>query len=960
MFLTILKLVLVSLIPVGCSVIFMALRLYSKFGKWSRPKQNAIISVVFSITCILGTVLSVKTSTGAAANIRDASPIIAGLIFGGPCGIISGVVGGLFRFVAAYWDSALKTTQIACSIATCCAGFLTAFVRKFIFNNHHGRWYYGCFIALLVEDFHMLLVFLTYFNDTKTAYKIINSTITPMVLANTLAVCVASIIACVMAKEKILEKPTKNVKLTTKIQLSLVGLLLVAYTSVSLFSYKSEYSTARKNIQSNFVSSVTDLKGSVDIQVDNFCIAQSVSVADKIDIRIDEIELGHATQESLATYVEELKNDYQVSEINIVGTDNFIKYSTVPSLINFNMGDPANAQAYEFTCLNKGTKYYVQEFRAPSSDPTTKKKYTGAAFQTNTIKLGYVQICYYMDSYYKLLESEVKDCATFRRIEQKGFMAVTDSKDNVVSISKQFSDVKLIDSKILPENNSNKTFDIQLNGVDYSFFTYQENTEGYNIIAFADAKETMEPAKITFVGISLAQVFVFMSLYCILYIVIKKTVTNRIENIGAGLQKISSGDLNVRIDEKNSVEMIELSNNINKTVDSLKEFARKEHEKNAEELRFAKMIQHSVLPTVFPLNEKFEIFASMDTAKEVGGDFYDFFFVDPEHVAIVIADVSGKGVPAALFMMQAKTIIKNLVESGIPVNEVFTEANHRLCETNEAQMFVTAWLGVVDLRNGHVEYVNAGHNPPVICGENGEFIYLRSRSGFVLGGLDGFKYQMQSFDIVPGQKVFLYTDGVTEAMNKNQEQFGEEQLLTVINTHKTRGAHTVCDRVRKAVEKHVDGEEQSDDITMLCFGLIAKESTDAIVVDAKIENVASITEYVNKLLDEHGCEKKAKMELDVAIDEIFSNICYYAYKPDQRGKAKIVVDFDNHNHVILIFEDRGIAYNPLTKTDPNSKVSLEERQIGGLGIFIVKKTMDAMEYKNVNGHNVLKLKKTIK
>lgn len=962
MALDILKLFLVSLLPVGCAVILMVLLRYTKFKDIKKIYQTIIISIVFSGTCILGTVLSVRTSTGAAINVRDASPIIAGLIFGGPAGIIAGLVGGLYRFIAAFWDASLKTTQIACAIATACAGLFTAFIRKFIFNNHHGKWYYGIFIAILVETFHMLMIFITNFNDTQLAYTIVHQIYLPMLIGNALAVCISSISACLLCHEKLFSRIQKHkLKLTTKIQLSLVGLLAVVCAIVTILGYFSVYDNANKTISSNFETAVSDLKGSVDGEVNKYMEDKVTLVADQVDIIIKTKETSEPSLD-VNSVLKDIEKYYKLSEINVVGKDNYVKYSTQGhDNPPFNMGDPSKAQAYEFTCLNNGTTMYVQDIREASSFEQGRTKYAGRVLSANNSGLGYVQIGLYEQPYHNLLDSQIQGCAAHRHIEQEGFLAVTDDKGNVVSISqgKYYSALTKIELSKLPTTTYGH-YTISLDGETHRYYTYDVQSEGYHIIAFGDVDEILLPTRISITTIALSEVFAFMTLYFVLYVIIRRVVTNRIENIETGLQKISNGDLNVKIDERNSFEMNALSDNINKTVDSLKEYARKEAEKNAEELRFAKTIQHSVLPTDFPLNDKFEIYASMDTAKEVGGDFYDFFFVDPEHVVISIADVSGKGVPAALFMMQAKTTIKNLVETGIPLNEAFTEANHRLSETNDAEMFVTAWTGIVDLRNGHVEFVNAGHNPPIICNDKGEYQYLKSRSGFVLGGYDNFKYELQTFDIKPGHKIYLYTDGVTEAMNKNSELYGEERLLKVINENSTRGAHTLCSFVKEDVAKHVNGEEQSDDITMLCFRLICNESTDAIVVDAKIENVTSITDYVNKLLEEHGATPKAIMDIDIAIDELFSNICYYAYKPEQKGKAKIVVDFYEENKVAIGFEDRGIPYNPLAKSDPDASASLEERKIGGLGIFIVKKTMDDMEYKNVNGHNVLKIKKTIK
>ena len=217
----------------------------------------------------------------------------------------------------------------------------------------------------------------------------------------------------------------------------------------------------------------------------------------------------------------------------------------------------------------------------------------------------------------------------------------------------------------------------------------------------------------------------------------------------------------------------------------------------------------------YPERKDFDIYASMDAAKEVGGDFYDFYLADSDHLYFLVADVSGKGIPGALFMMRSKTLLRNLAESGRDIAEVFTEANNGLCENNDAEMFVTAWLGSLDLRSGLLEYVNAGHNPPLLREKDGSFAYLRTRPNFILAGMEGTHYQKHQVQLAPGAQVFVYTDGVTEAANAANELYGEERLEQVLN-EQTGTPQALCTDVRAHIDAFVQGAEQSDDITMLC------------------------------------------------------------------------------------------------------------------------------------------------
>jgi len=951
--LTILLLFLMSLIPIGAAVGTMFLHEKTKFSTIKRSYRMLIIGVAFGIVSILGTVINIPVN-GALINVRDVGPIVAGLCFGGPAGIIAGVIGGVYRFISVYITGQGAVTQVACSLATILAGIITALVRKFVFDSHHGRWYYGFFLGVLIEVIHMLLAFLTHMDDVKLAYNIVNKAALPMILVNSLAVMVTSMIMGFMTHEKLVVK-SKKLKVSTIVQFALVGSLVIAYFTISFFTYASLSNTVETTTYDNLKTSINDLMQDVNSKVDDKVREMVVSSRNEFS---KAIMLGEDLNALIASEISEKS----ISEINLVGTDNIIKYSNRQKLVDEHFDMTKDPRTNEFTVLNgEHREPFVQEARQDAAGSGERSKYAGAAFANNSLNLGYIQIGLYTDDFHMILDDQVDGCAEYRRINDKGFTMVADYKGNVISVSKGAIVKEKIDlTKLTLNGNGICSFTTEENE-NLQYYTYATYSEGYYVIGFADYSESYFPVRVGFMGITLTATMVFLLMFVVIVIIVKKIMVDKLVKVSKGLQEISNGNLDVQINERKSYEFDLLSTDINKTVDAMKGFIEKEAKKNAEELEFAKNIQHSVLPTVFPLNDIFEIYASMDTAKQVGGDFYDFYYIDSQHMAIQIADVSGKGIPAAMFMMQSKTIIRGLVETGMDINEAYIEANKRLCEGNDAQMFVTAWLGVVDLSNGHVEFVNAGHNPPVLITKEGEIKMLSSQAGFVLAGFDGFKYKKQSLDIKPGDVLYLYTDGVTEAQNKDKELYGEERLKAILSKVSKSSPNIICQAVKNDMDKFVDGADQFDDITMLCFRLNSKESDKIIVTEALVENIPVITEYVDNLLDEYGATLKAKMQIDVAIDEIVSNICYYAYKPGATGKVKVVVDFDEENNSVTIeFEDRGTQYNPLEKKDPNTTLSIEEREIGGLGIFIVKKTMDEMTYEFINGHNVLKIRKTIK
>ena len=247
------------------------------------------------------------------------------------------------------------------------------------------------------------------------------------------------------------------------------------------------------------------------------------------------------------------------------------------------------------------------------------------------------------------------------------------------------------------------------------------------------------------------------------------------------------------------------------------------------ELNIASAIQLSMLPgrfPAFPDRRDFDIYALMDPAKEVGGDFYDFYLLTEDTLGILIADVSGKGVPGAMSMMQAKTLISSLANSGLGVEEIFTRANDTLCENNEANMFITAWMGILNLKTGMLDYVNAGHNPPLLRRKDGRFEYLKSPAGFVLAGWEGFQYRRQQMQLNPGDELFLYTDGITEATDLQEQLYGEERLAVALNGGIGCDSETLCKKIKQDVEAFVGAAPQFDDITML--SLVYKGGTEHV------------------------------------------------------------------------------------------------------------------------------------
>lgn len=408
---------------------------------------------------------------------------------------------------------------------------------------------------------------------------------------------------------------------------------------------------------------------------------------------------------------------------------------------------------------------------------------------------------------------------------------------------------------------------------------------------------------------------------------------------------------------KNNDEIKDLADSFSTMYHEIGEYIAKletvtaEKERIGAELDVAAKIQTSMLPCIFPPfpnRDEFDIYATMDPAKEVGGDFYDFFMVDDDHLAFVVADVSGKGVPAALFMVIGKTLIKDHTGLHDDLGEVFTEVNNILCASNSEEMFITAFEGVLNLKTGELRYVNAGHEMPFICRNNGVFEPFKVKAGFVLAGMEDIRYKSGIVQLQPGDKIFQYSDGVPEAMNGKNEQYGMHRLEKVLAQNSEKTPAALLPAIKADLDAFVGEAEQFDDITMLCIEFSGKDKKTDISVTPDKDSIKTVTEFMKRTLEEWEVPMKVAGKVQIAIDEIYSNIVYYS-----GAKNAMITVTASDEKLSLLFEDDGIPYDPTTAKEPDITLSAEERDIGGLGIFMVKKMAASIHYENTDGKNVL-------
>ena len=914
------------------------------------PAKQIIVGILFGCVSAFASSFGVEL-LGTTVNVRDAAPLSAGLIFGAPAGIISGLIGGLYRWFSVYWGAGTYT-QLACSIATILAGFMAAGLRKLMFDNKKPTWGYGICIAVVCEVVHMILIFLTNMADSSYAFEFVKGATGPMILGNAAAVGASIIIVSILSRERFVRRKGSE-GIANTFQRWLLACIVIAYLVTSTFTFILQNGMVKIETTEVFTAAIGDVEADIKGKSD----AQLLSIAEQVK---------QDYESNPAVSLHKLAEKYGIIEVNVVSTNGIIINSTEEDVIlSYDMN--SKDQSREFVERMKMQDSFVQKYSARGKDASVWRKYAAV----NLADGGFIQVGYDAEQFHEMLNEFVIDVTKNRHVGTGGFVAVCDDKLNMV-IDNEYAGGHISSIGILPpeEMLSGKTatalyYADVVDGKTEGSLRYMyvfKFVEGYCIIAAMPEAEAMFMRDASLYTSVFMQVLIFAALFVFIYILIKRVIINNLKKINDTLGRITEGDLNVTVDVRDNAEFSSLSDDINSTVNTLKKYIEEAAARIDKELEYAKQIQLSALPTNFPDSDDFRIYAEMIAAKEVGGDFYDFYKLSDTTVAFLAADVSGKGIPAAMFMMTAKTIIKDLAEGGMAVNDIFTKANEKLCENNESGMFVTAWMGIMDLTTGTVQFANAGHNPPLLKRADGSFEYLKTRAGFVLAGMEGIRYRAAEITMNPGDRLFLYTDGVTEATNTENKLYGEERLVTFMNQNASVEPTKLLPALKGNIDEFVGEAPQFDDITMLMFDYRPEKGGEPMTnktFPAKAEALSDVLGFVEQMMESFECPMKIQTAVCIAIEEVFVNVAHYAYG-DGEGNVTLGIGFDEETRAITFrMADRGIPFDPLKKPDPDITLSAEEREIGGLGIFITKKTMDSLSYVYENGENILTMMKNI-
>lgn len=449
-----------------------------------------------------------------------------------------------------------------------------------------------------------------------------------------------------------------------------------------------------------------------------------------------------------------------------------------------------------------------------------------------------------------------------------------------------------------------------------------------------------------------------------------KRITKPLRLFASSANEIASGNLNVSLPEiKTKDEMKRLHDSFGLMQASLIEQMEELKEVNAQkgriegELKVARDIQMSMLPKTYPPypeRNDIDIYGMLTPAKAVGGDLFDFFIRD-EKLFFCIGDVSGKGVPASLVMAVTLSQFHSVSAHETMPNRIVSMISETMAENNDSNMFVTFFVGVLDLPTGRLRYCNAGHNRPILVGSGVGM--LPCDPNIPVGALAGWKYTMQETLIDPQTTLFLYTDGLIEAEQSSHEQFGEDRLMgeaKVLYDSKSFSPTKLIQHITDAVHAFVGDAEQSDDLTMLAIQYtkyhLEVKLQQSIILPNNVDKVSELAAFVDGICESLEFDAVTTMQMNLAIEEAVVNVMSYAYPPGTKGYVNIEAQADEAR-LKFVITDTGVPFDPTTKAEVDTTLSTEERGIGGLGIHLVRTIMDSINYERVDGKNILTLRK---
>ena len=774
--------------------------------------RKIIIGIIFGFCSMLSTHFGVDYNH-MMVNVRDIGPLAAGLFFHPVSGIIAGLIGGIERYIAGtYWGVGSYTT-IACSVSTCLAGFVAALTHIYVFNRNKPNGIYAFFIGAVMEVFHMYAVLITHRNDMEMAFYVVRTCAIPMITFTGLGMAASAIVLEILSgewKNPLRRRKSEEMPVTHKFETWLffvtASVLVINWGFTFLLQTQSARQSARytltdasEDIAQNY-SGIRRTQEGIANLLESLVLTDTRAIARAIN--------GRGGVETVdASNLESWRELYGLESVCLVSQKGALLASAGESPLYMGLLDK----------LADGDADY-QTARLSASRVVAGARCRGALVQCVIDEDDISRTLNQSGLYDSLSRFHVGSAGGFDIVSPVGYSIGGDHRSQI--LNEWNVAVKRL--------NAGETFFTEEMFNIKSLCRVERLEDRTLLLAHLPESEVYANRDMQAYETALADILLFAVIYLLISVLVRQVVVNNIQRVNASLDRITGGDLNEVVNVRSAAEFASLSDDINHTVSVLKGYIADAKKRIEQELEFAKSIQDAALPKHFKYpREDFELYAMMDPAKEVGGDFYDFFFVDNDHMGLVIADVSGKGIPAALFMMRAKTAMRSLAESGRAPSEILFRANNTLCDGNDAEMFVTAWIGIIDLNTGEMRCANAGHEYPMVMRAGGEYTLFKDKHGLALGAMEGMRFAEYEMKLDPGDRLFVYTDGVPEAINVDEQQYGTDRLTWKLNTLRNASMPETLPAVRQDVADFAGSAEQFDDITMLGFAYYGAEGRQA-------------------------------------------------------------------------------------------------------------------------------------
>ena len=498
----------------------------------------------------------------------------------------------------------------------------------------------------------------------------------------------------------------------------------------------------------------------------------------------------------------------------------------------------------------------------------------------------------------------------------------------------------------------------------FVFYSPVESTQ-WMVAIVCPRGELYKDVKTLSIVLIILALFALLLMIILIYSGIRKVVAP-VEEFSNVAKKIANGDFDVELPQiKSQDELKELHDSFEYMQSSLIKYIEElksttaNRERIESELRIARAIQMGMIPKSFPAfpeRSDLRLSARLLPAKEVGGDLYDFF-IKENRLYFIIGDVSGKGIPASLVMAVTCRLFRSIASYLDKPEEIISSLNDSLADGNESSMFCTAFLGILDLTSGELNYCNAGHNAPLIIDCKGDVVPMAVEPNLALGLFSGFPYKGEQIKIEKGMKLYLFTDGVTEAENNDKVLFGDEKLVEMLKESALLEPSAIIDKTFAAIKRHADGAEQSDDITVMCIKY-SNDMEKSIILANDIAEIGRLNEFVEEIGSEFSLSTEVIFNLNLVLEEAVVNIINYAYPKEEHEKIYLSARLCD-NSIVLVLTDTGKEFDPTMAPEADITLSAEDRPIGGLGIFLIRQIMNEVKYERIDGKNVLTLEKKL-